>query len=307
MVSKILAATDFSEQANAAIRHAATLAKRFDAELVLMHVGSPPEPPPAGAVIPSRVVSQVTTLVEKIHAENEEELSALAEKLRADGASIATRLTVDHPDVAIADTASEIGADLVVTGTHGRTGVQRFLLGSTAERVVRLSEVPVLVSRPPAPESGLYRRVLVATDFSPASERALALATELAAPDAAIDIQHVWQFPARAQALLGSPSAVHGDLQDELKAVFAEQAEALRARHQRGQQTLRTVQDVGAAASKIQERLEFEGDYDLVALGSHGERGFRRFFLGSVAERITRHAPCSVLVCQPTAADDEEE
>jgi universal stress protein E len=307
MVSKILTATDFSPQAEAATKHAAELAKRFDAELVLLHVGSPPEPPPAGAIVSSRAISQVSTLIEKIHEETEEELEKLAATLKGGGVPVSTKLTVDHPDVAIADTASGVGADLVVTGTHGRTGFQRFLLGSTAERVVRLSRVPVLVARPPLPAAGRFRRILVPTDFSPASERALALACKLAAPDAAIDILHVWQFPARAQALLGSPSAVHGDVGDELKAVFAEQADALRSRHQTEQQTLRSFQEVGPAASTIQQWLEADGGYDLVALGSHGERGFRRLFLGSVAERITRHAPCSVLVCRPVEPNDDDD
>jgi nucleotide-binding universal stress UspA family protein len=309
MLSKILVATDFSPKAESATRHAVELAKRFDAELVLLHVNTPPEPPPAGMVVSTRAISQVSTLIEKIRAETEEELEGLAARLKGGGVAVTTKLTIDHPDVAIADTASEVGADLVVTGTHGRTGIQRFLLGSTAERVVRLSEVPVLVSRPPLPAESIFKRVLVPTDFSPASERALELATQLASPDAEIDILHVWQFPARAQSLLGSPSAVHGNVQDELLAALADQAEALRARHQRENQTINIVQEIGPAAAKIQDRLEHGSTYDLVALGSHGDRGFRRLFLGSVAERIVRHAPCSVLVCRPGPAgvDEEEE
>jgi nucleotide-binding universal stress UspA family protein len=307
MLSKILVATDFSAHAESATQHAVALAKRFDAELVLLHVNTPPEPPPAGAALSSQAISQVTTLIEKIHAESAQELEAFATKLRSAGAKVSTKLAVDHPDAAIAETASEVDAGLVVTGSHGRTGIQRFLLGSTAERVVRLSEIPVLVSRPPLPEASAFRRVLVPTDFSPASERALQLATHLASPDAVIDIMHVWQFPARAQALLGSPSAVHGSVQDELLAALEDRADELRERYRREEQTIQIVQEIGPPAAKIQDRLEEASDYDLVALGSHGDRGFRRLFLGSVAERIVRHAPCSVLVCRPTLAGAEEE
>lgn len=295
MPNKILAATDFSDPGNAAVRHAADLGARTGAPVVLLHVTTPPEPPTAD--LSTAAASRVSTLLDEIHAEAERRAGEIAAELRERGASVDIRVDVSYADTAIAEIAPEVGADLIVMGTEGRTGIRRFFVGSTAERVARLSPVPVLVTRPPLPEGAAYRRVLVPTDFSDASLAALDRVAPLAAPDAVVELFHAYQPPGPGAGVWGSPSAVHGDLKAEFEARARERLEAIA--RDRGE--LKIALEEGGATASILERLESGPPCDLVALGGHGERGFRRRVLGSVAERIVRHAPCSVLVAQAAA------
>ncbi len=300
MIAKILAATDFSTPGDEAARQAEDLALRLGAELVLLHITTPPDPPTSTS-LSSDAAAKVSSLLEEIHAEAEQKLEALAKELGASGVTVTQRVEIDHPDVAIPRVAADLGADLAVVGTQGRTAVQRFLMGSTAERVTRLSEVPVLVARPPPREGRTFRRVLVPVDFSDASERAIVLAAALAAPDATLDLFHAGQSPFTVVGLRGAASTARVQVQEELQAEVHTRLENLCVKHQRGEQTLRATYAQGSATPRILEHLESGDPYDLVALGSHGERGFRRRVLGSVAERIARHAPCSVLIARATS------
>lgn len=142
---KICCAVDFSECSHAALDEAATLAGREGAALVLLHVYPPPRPPGPEAPLawsPS-----------DLEAETLGELEGPMARLRADAEAIAgagrveTRLLAGKPADEIARFARDGGCDLVVIGTHGRTGVRRLVLGSVAEQVVRAAPVSVLVSR----------------------------------------------------------------------------------------------------------------------------------------------------------------
>lgn len=124
---KILCPVDFSEESRAALRVAADLAMRFDAELTLFHAN-----PDAAARVAS-APEAVGTLVQ---------WRAQAETLGV--AHVATATATGDPRVAIVDHAQADRFDLVVMGTHGRTGRDRQLIGSVAETVVRSSRVPVL-------------------------------------------------------------------------------------------------------------------------------------------------------------------
>jgi nucleotide-binding universal stress UspA family protein len=200
-------------------------------------------------------------------------------------------------DTGLCDAARELGADLVFTGTHGRTGVGRFLLGSVAERVVRLSSAPVVVTRGEAPRGG-YRRILVPTDFSEAADAALEMALRVAHAEAEIVLLHCWSLTTVAPTYVAEPS---GAVTQSLRTAVAEGADAaaarLIARHR--DRSIDFVRLESPAAAGIQNHLENAGPWDLVALGSHGRRGVQRWLLGSVAELTVRHAPCSVLVMHP--------
>src|SRR5262249_25411100 len=121
--------------------------------------------------------------------------------LSADGIDTDGVLRFGLPDEVIADVAADLGAELTVVGTHGRTGFKRFFLGSVAERLIKRTQATALVVRGAAPDTtaapadGGYRRVLVATDFSDAAFAALEAAIALAAPRTPIDVVHAWQYP----------------------------------------------------------------------------------------------------------------
>jgi nucleotide-binding universal stress UspA family protein len=141
---RILCPVEASECSRAALRHAATLATHFDAELEALHVFSVP-----AYVQPSMLVWATVgprPLWELAEEQAKRELDALLSSLPAEdrGRALAT-LEAGDPATVIVERAKRPGTDLVVMGTHGRTGARRLVLGSVAERVVRLAPCPVLV------------------------------------------------------------------------------------------------------------------------------------------------------------------
>lgn len=299
MTNKILVGVDFSSESTLAARQAVEIARQTGAEVVLAHAASTVELPPVGPDPEARVraaMDSYRTLIARDLERSREQLAELREGLEGQGPIISHVLAEGSPERALGSTAAELGADLVVVGTHGRSGLRWFLLGSVAEKVVRASEVDVLVARRQCPAGG-FRRVLVATDFSPASVRALDRAIELAARDAHIDLVHFFHVPP-AIGWGAAMVAIDPQLGDELAKDLSRQGERLLAERRReGGPTLRMFCMPESAVPGIVHHLEKE-PYDLAALGSHGRRGLGRTLLGSVAEAVVRRAPCSVLVAR---------
>jgi universal stress protein A len=146
-VSKILVPIDFSKCASAALAHATSLATQLGASIEALHVAEVPEfktePRIAGA-------AGTTTLREYALEVAKAELDTfLAAFPAADKAKIAIKLEAGKPREAILARAKETKADLIVMGTHGRTGRAHSLAGSVAESVVRTAPCPVLTVRAP--------------------------------------------------------------------------------------------------------------------------------------------------------------
>jgi nucleotide-binding universal stress UspA family protein len=149
--SKIIAATDFSEDSSFALGYAQELALKFSAEIVLMHVDQPLAPvmmtPELG---PAMDVGAMGRIAEEQRMLAQKELDKIAGKLREGGLKVKVQLKVGSPFLEILRTAQSENADLIVLGTHGRTGLAHVLMGSVAERVVQKSSCPVLTVRHPA-------------------------------------------------------------------------------------------------------------------------------------------------------------
>lgn len=150
MYKRILVAVDGSANAARALQHAAELASGVSASLRLIHVvdmGLMPYGPELGI--------DIDTLLEARYAAAEKVLADARDSVQAAGIAIETKL-VDtalptiHVATTIAEDAVSAKADLIVLGTHGRRGVERWLLGSVAEGVARRSTVPVLLVPMPA-------------------------------------------------------------------------------------------------------------------------------------------------------------
>jgi universal stress protein A len=142
-IQKILVPVDFSEHSREAIRYACDLAERYGAALTLLHVLQLP-PPPAG---PDGALLFEAQSFDALREPLEQQLRLLAQELTARGSTADSRLALGRPASEIVRVAAEGGYDLVVMGTHGRTGLGRALLGSVAERVVRRARCPVLTVR----------------------------------------------------------------------------------------------------------------------------------------------------------------
>jgi nucleotide-binding universal stress UspA family protein len=189
--------------------------------------------------------------------------------------------------------AAAVRGDVLVLAPTRRAAAAGAVLGTTASRVLRTSSVPVLVLREPLPELA-PRRVLLPTDLSEHSARALPRAVELAAALAHPEVPLLLPLFVSASDVDTGPYALvteqvaqaETDLQAFLASVPAVASNG-------------TVR-VGSPAHVILN-VAREWESDLVVLGTHGRRGLPRFFLGSVAETVLRKAPCSALVIPPSA------
>jgi nucleotide-binding universal stress UspA family protein len=187
--------------------------------------------------------------------------------------------------------------DLVVVGSHGRRGIQRALIGSVAEDLLRRSEVPVLVVRQEidGPRTSRMHDILVPIDFSEHSENALQEAAGLAGylDTPRIHLLHVISeslHPAFYNTGVISIYDVEPDIEDrsceELRKLYdAAGNESIPV-------TIRTTG--GNPAEEIARYAEIN-DIHLIVMGTHGRSGIERFLVGSVTEKVNRLAPCPVL------------
>jgi nucleotide-binding universal stress UspA family protein len=140
---RILCPVDFSSFSKAALEEAASLAKGMGSELCLLHAFQNP-----AYVLPmSGYVGPTADMVTKIRQQLAQELEDQAAPYRKQGMKTETLVLEGTPYQSIVDHAKEWHADLIVMGTHGRTGLSHALTGSVAERVVRLASCPVLITR----------------------------------------------------------------------------------------------------------------------------------------------------------------
>jgi nucleotide-binding universal stress UspA family protein len=147
-IKRILCPVDFSDSSDYALRYALAFASAYDADLEVMHVVELPFMPPYAA----STAPDLTLAVERIKEESQKMLDRLAERSRALGLRVASRLVMGAPFVEIINAARAGTADLIVMGTHGRTGLRHVLIGSVAEKVVRKAPCPVLTVKHPEHE-----------------------------------------------------------------------------------------------------------------------------------------------------------
>jgi nucleotide-binding universal stress UspA family protein len=145
-VRKILAPTDFSEHSSYALHYARTFADRWNAELHLLNVIEPAVFPTEAGLTPMGLInldSELSTAAERAMDE-----MLKREELRG-AEHLMTTIAHGRASTAIIEYSQSNGIDLIVIATHGRTGLEHLIFGSTAERVVRESPCPVLTVRPP--------------------------------------------------------------------------------------------------------------------------------------------------------------
>lgn len=289
-LTTVIAGCDLSVSSDAALERAIGVAQLNRARLVLVHAQAH-EPPTAE--VDNAVLEQLGQVSAAIHAESAVRLADKLAEIRGLGITAEVVSRIGAPDEVLSAAAAEHGAELIVVGTHGHTGVSRFLLGSVANATIRRAPCDVLVVRG-KPVRAAFSRPLVATDFSPAATKALANVAHVVVPGPPPEVIHAWQLPAGSwgATLLGQARFPWSTVRDAVLASAKTQADKLAQDHD-DRLHVQLVQ--GPPASVITEAAEL-GHYDLIVVGAHGNRGFRRLLLGSVAESTVRHAPCSVLV-----------
>jgi nucleotide-binding universal stress UspA family protein len=300
MSTTILFATDFSDNSEAARHVTRVLARHLGARVVCAHAAAVTMfLPEANALSPGDF--------ESFHRLMQEELAARRQRLQEiagefAGEGITASVRVDEGPVVdtICSAAREVTAALVILGSHGRTGLKRFFLGSVAERVVRACETSVLVARPPAVDREGFHRVLVPTDFSQAAEVALDQAMTLAAEGAIIDILHCWTPEEFPDGLLRPLESARPQVAPPAAERAKELGEAWVRRVAMGRRQVAFHLVAERPTAGIHQFIdEQEEPYDLIAVGTHGRTGMERLLIGSVAESTVRYAQCSVLVARP--------
>ena len=272
----VVVATDFSESAEGAIDWAVEVARPHGAKLLLVH-----------ALPPTHVAERRLC---------EEALSKRAEKLRSEVTSVEGSVVVETapPARTIVDVAERAGADLIVTGSRGQTGLKRIYLGSTTAHLVREATCPVLtVHRESIGQHRPIRQILVPTDYSQDAELALREAARLLGPASAgarVVILHVYHLPMVYPWSQPPPSHGRSELVHETQRHLEEMAAPLRA----AGFEVQVVAQEGHPADVIDAEAIRVGA-DLIAMGTHGRTGLKRLLFGSVAERILPSAPCPVL------------
>jgi universal stress protein A len=145
---RILMATDFSDDSKEALDDAVLLTRSLRATLYLLHVFEPPFYSPTRVAIGIR--PEVVQWVQDLRTEESKRLDLLTDEVRRQDAKVHSISEEGTPFLEILTAAGELPADLIVLGTHGRTGLSHFLMGRVAERVVRKAPCPVLTVRPKA-------------------------------------------------------------------------------------------------------------------------------------------------------------
>jgi nucleotide-binding universal stress UspA family protein len=290
-VRRILCPVDFSEFSRHALDHAAALAGWYDAQLTVLYVFP---------IMPVMDVPPPTLA--------EEDRARLVTQLRDFAANLGTHarpdfLVCEAPSIVTGILAQvpALGADLLVLGSHGRSGFSRALLGSVTEKVIRHAPCPALVvprRAPDRPPDGPVRfgRILCPIDFSEASiyalEHAIALAEEA---DAELTLLHVVEVPPELNAFplatnvdIGALRAMaEGKLLRRLRELIPEQATTYC--------TVEAAVHEGAAYHEIL-RVAAERHVDLIVMGVHGRGALDLMVFGSNAARVVRRATCPVLI-----------
>lgn len=286
MFTRILVPTDFSGPSDAALEYARTFARTFGGALHLLHVTSHTGIAPHGAGDPrDREPAALKQLRDRITDEDRRRRLTVRVAEGSDPADKIIRYACTGP------------VDLIVMGTHGRTGVAHLLMGSVAEHVVRTAPCPVLTMREaPRPGVGGFTRILVPTDFSGASDAALDCARQLALRfGASICLMYVLEDP-QLDGPFGSEVFV-AESPETRAARFSDARERLSHRvtaYDRDNGRVTTEVLLGAAARTI---VDYAADnrFDLIVMGTHGRTGIAHLLMGSVAERVVRNATCPVM------------
>ncbi|HEY5927654.1 MAG TPA: universal stress protein [Kofleriaceae bacterium] len=300
-LTTIVAGVDLSVPSEQSLERAAALALLHGATLVMVNAQADDAPIEH---VDNAVLEQLGEVSAAVRAEEAKRLAEKHQSLTARGVAVELISRAGSPGEVVSEIAKERAAELIVVGTHGHTGLQRFLLGSVAASVLRHAPCDVLVCRGTSGPSP-FLRPIVATDFSAAAARALRNAAALTPPGTPLEVVHAWQLPAGSwgATLLGQARFPWSTVRDAVLTSAKAQADKLTAGFADFGHPLNVSLIQGPPASVITHAAE-AGAHDLIAIGTHGHRGFRRLLLGSVAESVIRHAPCSVLVAHSEHAGD---
>jgi len=286
-VKSILAPTDFSETANHAVEQAIELSLCYGAELHLLHVVEARHHDQAA------VTGVLQDYLQKLEEDAEQSLALKVDVLRGNKVDVRYETTRDAtPFDGIAEKVKELEPDLIVIGTHGRTGLTRLLMGSVVEKVLRHVPTNLLALNKKAPlirAAHAFERILVPIDFSDFSKRAIEMAVNLLVPSGEIHVAHVVSSPIHPSFYAGGVTSLF-QLDPELPQKIHERL----AEWLEGQPVTSIVVHEGDVFAEIED-IRKNVDPQLVVMGTRGLTGLDHLLVGSVAEKMVRISEIPVL------------
>lgn len=290
---RILCAVDFSEPSEHALLFSSLLAKQLNKKLHLLNVLAPVPIYPTEAEIMLGISPQA--IPSELHRANylKDRLELTRKHYEEKGFDVTAETLSGEPSKALLEYTSNCPNDLLIMGTHGYRGIPKFLLGSTAMDVLRRSSVPVLTIREQHKENPI-QKIIVGVDFSAACEPAIEYGVSLSRATGA-NLEFVYVMS--PLEIAGSPETTvpvyRKEIIDANKAVAMKEFNDIREK----------IDDIDAectiltGASPYRELVQYisECKADLLIVGTHGRTGIKRFFLGSVMERLVQVSPCPVL------------
>jgi nucleotide-binding universal stress UspA family protein len=285
-LASVVVATDFSEGASRALARVELLPLAPSAHVTVVHV-VPPE-------LPARVAKHV-------RADARRRLDQLVAKfrVRGSGATVTTTAELAEGDafVEIIRAARRAGAELIVIGRHGKGTVRELMVGTTAQRVIRKGDVPVLIVA--TVPQGPYERLLLPLDLQDTGMLTVRLALRLIGAKAtAASVVHAHRVPSEGVVSGRFPAAELRAIRQQCKnTALAALGRCLDPFAGCGLRWKTTVRFGDPRTVIITETHRQRPD--LIAIGTHGRSGISRVLLGSVADWVIQRAPCDVLVARP--------
>jgi nucleotide-binding universal stress UspA family protein len=290
-IAHVLCPVDFSEISQHALDHAAAIARWYEARLTLLYVF---------ANLPTMDLPPLVL----DDADRERLMSDLRRIAAVVPRDVPVEFSIQEAGYVHEEILAQVGAthaDLLVIGTHGRSGFQRLFLGSVTEKVIRKATCPTLVVPPRAPDVPggspiQFRRILCAVDFSDSSLNALAYAINMAEEaDAQLTVLHVVEFP---PVLVGEPAVPVPDLSRVREATVADARRKLHGLIPEQARTYCTVDTAVVEGRAYREILRYaiERQSDLIVMGVHGRGALDLLVFGSTTHHVIRGSACAVLI-----------
>ncbi len=288
----MLIPTDDSEGALAGAKHGIALASRTDADVHVLSV----------VQVQDSLADSGDIAFAPLEENAEEAVEAIAKLARSydEELDITTAIRRGTPFQSIREYANRREIDVIAMGTKGRTGLDRFLLGSVTENVLRTARTPVLAVPPNAGVSTIddmtFERLLLPTDGSDGA----AIATEWGiALAACLESMAHTLYSVDTTRLTGTQES--GEILDALERRGEEAVERVRERARDDGVSVSGSIATGSPANAILTYAT-DHDVDLIVMGTHGQTGIGQWFLGSVTENVVRQADTPVF-CVPVSAN----
>jgi len=292
-IKHILWASDGSKESRYALRWTELCATRLGANVTALSVVENPDL--CTLEIPDDVTRKIALIDRGLERRTDNRLKRLGRVLEQKGIKTKTQVVRGIPYQEIIKAAQSQDVDLIAMGKRGLNLLGRMLLGSTTTKVLREAHVPILTVRHAAKKPAV-KRIVVPSSFSPADNIALEWAFEFAGTlGASVCLLHIIQAHK-------SWDTVKGGFMGRLRRVATEKLDAMletvSAQKRKGVPEFTRVKAFSRPWSGIVSFLREEG-IDIIVMGTHARKGVPRFFLGSVAERVIREAPCPVITVRP--------